>query len=115
MIMVLSAIMKKKMPCALKDLPPGCRARISRVDGANDIRARLSALGLTPDTAIEVLDCACGRQIVKVRGCSLVLDGETACHVTCALDALTDPQSAEETCPGGRRLRKRRSLKGLGN
>lgn len=96
--MVMSAIMKKKMPCALNKLPVGCRARISRVDGAGDIRARLSAMGLTPETDIEVLDCACGRQIVKVRGCSLVLDGETAGHVTCALEPI-DGQEAAEACP----------------
>lgn len=110
--MLPSAVMKKKTPCALKDLPPGCRARISKIEGTGDLRSRLSALGLTPDADIEVIDCACGRQVIKVRGCSLVLDGETACHVTCAPEATDAPQSGEEPCPGGRHLRKRRGLKG---
>lgn len=76
--------MTKKRPCALAELAAGCRARVARVEGTGDIRARLAAMGFTPDTDIEVLDCVCGRQLVKVRGCNMVLDGDTACLVTCA-------------------------------
>lgn len=88
--MVMNAIMKEERPCALTDLAPGCRAKVAKVEGNCALRSRLSALGLTPDADIEVIDCACGRQLVKVRGCSLVLDGDTACHVTCALEAVAD-------------------------
>lgn len=78
--------MKTNTPCALAELPAGCRARVARINGAGDIRARLSAMGLTPDTAIEVLECLGGRQLIKVRGCNLILDGDTACKITCSRD-----------------------------
>lgn len=78
--------MKTRKPCTLSDLPPGCRARVSRVEGAGNIRTRLLSMGLTPEAEIEVIDCDCGRQIVRVRGCNLILDGEVTRHVTCALE-----------------------------
>jgi ferrous iron transport protein A len=84
--MLMSLIMKKRTPCVLNNLPAGCRARISKVDGSGDMRARLAAMGITPETAIEVLGCVCGRQLVKVRGCNFVLDGDAACCVTCRLE-----------------------------
>lgn len=90
--------MQIKNPCALSDLPPGCRAKVSRIDGTGNIRNRLLALGFTPDTDIEVMDCDCGRQIVKVRDCNLILDGEVASHVTCAPQA-----EAESECPHAKR------------
>lgn len=89
--------MQIKKPCALTELPAGCRARVSRIEGASDARARLSALGFTPDTAIEVLDCCGGRQVVKVRGCNLILDDNTAGMITCAKDDDSAP------CACGRR------------
>lgn len=100
--------MKNKKSCALAELPTGCRARISGVEGEGDIRARLSAMGLTPDTDIEVLDCACGKQVVRVRGCNIVLDGETACRVTCS----APQEENEQNCRG--LLGKWRNRRGRG-
>jgi ferrous iron transport protein A len=43
--------------CALADLVPGARARVVEVvaDGAPDTARRLSALGFTPGTVVEVV------------------------------------------------------------
>ncbi len=46
-------------------------------------RGRLCALGLTPNTSVDVLDNAAGRQIVKVRGCSMVLDDRLSGCIIC--------------------------------
>lgn len=100
--------MRKKIPsCALADLPAGCRAKVSRVECPGDVRARLLAMGLTPDTEVEVLDCSCGRQVVRVRGCSMILDGETACRITCALEPEA-PEAREGVCRGFMRFAKKR-------
>lgn len=89
--------MKKQNPgaCALSNLGAGSRAKVAKVDGSDAERARLNALGLTPQADIEVIDCRCGRQVVKVRGCSLILDDETAGHVTCSLETLKQSRVAE--------------------
>lgn len=81
--------------CALTSLRAGCRAKVARVDGSDAERSRLNALGLTPQTDIEVIDCCCGRQVVKVRGCSLILDDQMAGHVTCSLEQVNQPQPGE--------------------
>lgn len=93
--MVMSTIMKNENPCTLTSLPAGCRAKVARVEGSAAERSRLNSLGLTPQTDIEVIDCSCGRQIVRVRGCNLVLDDEMACHITCSLEPVSELRAGE--------------------
>lgn len=75
--------MSTEKPCPLKCLPGGCKAKVMQIIGSPAVRSRLNALGFTPNTRIEVLDNASGRQVVKVRGCSLVLDEEFAGGIIC--------------------------------
>lgn len=101
--------MNAQKTCLLSDLPPGCRAKVSKVEGTGTITNRLLALGFTPDADVEVMECGCGRQIVKVRGCNLVLDGEVTCRVACELQPVPSPADAEDVrCDGKRRMRRKR-------
>lgn len=81
--------------CALTGLRAGCRAKVARVDGSDAERSRLNALGLTPQADIEVINCCCGWQVIKVRGCSLVLNDDVARHITCSLEPVSQIQLGE--------------------
>ena len=70
-------------PCPVRDLPHGCRARVCNLEGDMAQRSHLCSMGLTPGTEVEVCKDFPGRCRLRVRGCSLALDGELACRIIC--------------------------------
>lgn len=94
--MHMSVIMKATKNATLSDLPPGCKAKVRKIEGAGNMRNRLLAMGFTPDVDIEIISCDCGRQVVKVRGCSMILDENVASRVTCAPMSAAVPAAAKK-------------------
>ena len=57
----------------LTDVQPGTYVRVSEIDGGQELRARLCALGLTPGTPVEVVCVGSGPVIVKVMDSRLMI------------------------------------------
>jgi len=80
---------------SLRTLPTGSFARVAALTGGHELVARLAALGLTPDTRLEVAqNPSNGPVIVLVRDTRLVLGRGEAAHI------LVIPEKADHGAQG---------------